>query len=69
MTLEQEMRQEVKRLEEELIELDKKLEKTNSELEKLNTYKRKCERELRILKSNFGENEKQELQTTLAGNL
>lgn len=67
MTLEQEMRHEIYRLEQEIMQLDKELKMLAEKLEMLGKARKKKEHDVRILKSSFGEAEKRELQTTLVG--
>jgi len=66
MTIEQEMRNEVKRLENELFFLDQKLEKMKDDLTQLLMQKRKKEQDVRILKSSVGiPVDEKEFQTNL----
>jgi hypothetical protein len=67
MTIEDEMKLEIKRLEQELSFLDSELEKLAEKMEKFIMIRKKKERDLSILKMNFGEaSENKEIQTTLA---
>ena len=73
MPLEEEMRHELKKLEEELFLIDKEINKLAERLNHLIMEKRKKERDLKILRSHFhleaiekDETEK-DMQTTLAG--
>ncbi len=66
MSLEQEMRNEITRLEKELIFLDDELEKLHNRIVELMAVRKKKDHDLRVLKSNFGENDEKEYQTTLA---
>jgi prefoldin subunit 5 len=66
MTLEEEIKLEVKRLEREIAFLDNEIDKLQSKLTQLLMIKKKKERDLNILKSNFEPvKERKELQTSL----
>ena len=73
MPLEEEMRREIKRLEEEMFLIDKELKHLNERTEQLLKVYQKKKRDLDILKSHFNsingnsEEDKKEIQTTLAG--
>ncbi|HLD83556.1 MAG TPA: hypothetical protein VI979_01730 [archaeon] len=67
MSLEDEMRAEIRRLENEIAGIEKEIAKETSKLEYLQGVKKKKERDLSILKSSFGGAKQKELQTTLAG--
>lgn len=67
MPLEEEMRNEVERLEKEMEAIDRELEKLRSRIAQLDAMRKKAEHDLRILKYHFGEEEGTEFQTTLAG--
>ena len=67
MTIEDEMKLEIKRIEQELSFLDDELEKLAEKMEKFILIRKKKERDLNILKMNFGEAvESRDIQTTLA---
>ncbi len=66
MTLEDEIKNEIKRLGNEIKELDEELDDLNSRITQLQMIKQKKERDWKILKSAFNENENKEIQTTLA---
>ena len=65
MPLEDEMQNEVKRLEREIIVLDEELEKLHRKILQLIMIRKKKDHDLKVLKRNFDEDEK-EFQTTLA---
>jgi len=65
MPLEEEMQNEVKKLEREMSVIDEELEKLHSKILQLIMIRKKKDHDLKILKRNFGEDEK-EFQTTLA---
>jgi TolA-binding protein len=67
MALEDQMKLEITHLEQEIKVLTEKIEKLSGILTVLETERKKKERDMRILKSSFGESERSELQTTLAG--
>ncbi|MBS3054344.1 MAG: hypothetical protein J4431_02295 [Candidatus Aenigmarchaeota archaeon] len=67
MTLEDEMRSEIRRLENEIARIDKDMGKAVAKLEELQTSRKKKEKDLAILKASFGGAKQKELQTTLAG--
>ncbi|HIG96955.1 MAG TPA: hypothetical protein HA230_01260 [Candidatus Aenigmarchaeota archaeon] len=56
MTLEQEMRQEVARLQRELMSIDLELEKMNSRIVQLLDTRKKMEYDLRVLRGSVEEN-------------
>lgn len=67
MTVEDEMKNEVKRLEREILLLDEELEKLHKRIVNILMIKKKKEHDLHILKANFIEDkEDREFQTTLA---
>ncbi len=65
MPLEQEMQNEVRKLEREIYILDEELEKLHRKILQIIMIRKKKEHDLKILKKDFGEDEK-EFQTTLA---
>ena len=65
MPLEEEMQNEVKKLEREMSVIDEELEKLHSKILQLIMIRKKKDHDLKILNRNFGEDEK-EFQTTLA---
>ena len=65
MPLEEEMQNEVKRLEREIAVIDEELEKLHKKILQLIMIRKKKDHDLKILKRDFGEDEK-EFQTTLA---
>jgi predicted nucleic acid-binding Zn-ribbon protein len=65
MPLEQEMQNEVRKLEREIYILDEELEKLHKKILQLIMIRKKKEHDLKILKKDFSEDEK-EFQTTLA---
>jgi len=65
MPLEEEMQNEVKRLEREISVIDEELEKLHKKILQLIMIRKKKDHDLKILKRDFGEDEK-EFQTTLA---
>tara|TARA_Y100000310_G_C20604124_1_gene774596 strand:+ start:657 stop:878 length:222 start_codon:yes stop_codon:yes gene_type:complete len=72
MPLEDEMRREIKRLEEELFLIEKELKNLLDRSEQLIKVQGKKKRDIDILKSHFNElngepQEKKKIQTTLAG--
>ena len=66
MSLETEMRNEMRRLEKEIAKIDEDLERLHGKIVKLVMIRKKKDRDLRILKANFGEEVEDEMQTTLA---
>lgn len=68
MSLETEMRNEMRRIEREIATVDNELEKLHNKIVQLVMIRKKKDRDLRILRSNFGEETKdeEEIQTTLA---
>lgn len=68
MPLEEEMKTEIKKLENEIMALDYELEKMHSKILQLLTIRKKKDHDLRVLKANFGEitEEDRDYQTTLA---
>lgn len=66
MTLEEEMRHEIEKLAQEIAELDKEIERFTLRLNALQSVRKKKERDINILKTNFNEDEAKEIQTTLA---
>lgn len=66
-TIEEEMRQEMYKLEKEIAEIDSELEKLNNKMISLMVVRKKKDHDLRILKTNFGLEEPEgDIQTTLA---
>ena len=66
MSLEEEMKNEIRKLEKEIFLIDEELEKLHKKILQLMMIKKKKDHDLHILKSDlFGENDK-EYQTTLA---
>lgn len=65
MPFEEEMQNEVKRLEREISVIDEELEKLHTKILQLIMIRKKKDHDLKILKRDFGEDEK-EFQTTLA---
>lgn len=66
MSLEEEMKNEIRKLEKEVLLIDDELEKLHKKILQLMMIKKKKDHDLKILKSDlFGENDK-EYQTTLA---
>ena len=66
MTLENEMRHEITRLETEISQIDAELQKLNVKIVNLINIKKKNEHNLSVLKSNFSESyEDREIQTNL----
>ena len=65
MPLEQEMQNEVRKLEREIYILDEELEKLHKKILQIIMIRKKKEHDLKILKKDFSEDEK-EFQTTLA---
>ena len=66
MSLETEMRNEMRRLEKEIAKIDEDLERLHGKIVKLVMIRKKKDRDLRILKANFGEEVEDEMQTPLA---
>ena len=67
MSIEEEMKIEIKRLEKEIAFIDSELEKLTEKMQKFILIRKKKERDLKILKANFGEEiENKDIQTTLA---
>ncbi|MBI4014438.1 MAG: hypothetical protein HY365_00610 [Candidatus Aenigmarchaeota archaeon] len=66
MTIEEEMRHEIAKLELEITELDREIERFSLRLMALQSVRKKKERDINILKANFNEGESKEIQTTLA---
>lgn len=67
MPLEDEMRYEIRKLEKEISLIDDELEKQHAKILQLIMIRKKKEKDLKILRSNFGEvPEEEEIQTTLA---
>lgn len=68
MPLEEEMKAEIKKLENEIMVIDYELEKLHNKILQLITIRKKKEHDLRVLKANFGEatEEDHDFQTTLA---
>ncbi len=66
MTLENEIREEIKRIEREMKELDEELNDLNSRITQIQMIMQKKERDMKILKSAFGEGDRKEIQTSLA---
>ncbi len=66
MTLEEEMRHEILRLESEIAQIDAELHKLQTKVINLINIKKKKEYDLSVLKANFGETqEEKEIQTNL----
>jgi hypothetical protein len=65
MPFEEEMENEVKRLEREIAVIDEELEKLHTKILQLIMIRKKKDHDLKILKRDFGEEDK-EFQTTLA---
>ena len=65
MPLEQEMQNEVRKLEREIYILDEELEKLHKKILQIIMIRKKKEHDLKILKKDFSEDDK-EFQTTLA---
>jgi predicted nuclease with TOPRIM domain len=65
MSLENEMRNEVVRLETEIAQIDNELQKLNTKIVNLINIKKKKEHDLSVLKANFDEIEDREIQTSL----
>lgn len=66
MTLEEQMKYEIRKLENEISSIDKALEKLHNKTLELIMLRKKKDRDLKILKSNFEPEEGEEIQTTLA---
>lgn len=68
VSLEDEMKNEISRLEKEINNIDKELEKLGSRLDKLSKIRKKKDHDIRVLRYNFNEDEglDAEFQTTLA---
>lgn len=68
MSLEDEMRNEMRKLEREIDFIDRELEKLHAKIVQLIMLRKKKDRDMHILKSNFGEEteDDREIQTTLA---
>jgi len=66
MSLDDEMHNEVERLEKAIMHIDEELKRINDKMMDLMRTRSKKEHDLRILKMNFGEIEDTETQTTLA---
>ncbi len=65
MTLEEEMRNEIRKLEREIDSIDDELEKLHTRIVQLIATRRKKEHDLRILRANFELGEDKDMQTTL----
>lgn len=65
MTLEEEMRNEIRRLERETDSIDDELEKLHTRILQLMATRKKKEHDLRILRANFELGEDRDIQTTL----
>ena len=65
MTLEEEMRNEIRRLERETDSIDDELEKLHSRIVQLIAIRKKKAHDLRILRANFELGEDKDIQTTL----
>ena len=65
MPLEQEMQNEVKRLEKEIALIDEEMEKLHKKIVQLIMIRKKKDHDLKILKSDFDEGDR-DFQTTLA---
>ena len=68
MSVEDEMRLELRRIEREISILDEELEKLHGKILQILMVRKKKEHDLKVLRSNFGENsfEGGDIQTTLA---
>ena len=66
MAIEEEMRSEIKKLENEIDVLDKELEKLHGRILQIIALRRKKEKEMKILKRQFEPESEEEFQTTLA---
>ena len=68
MSLEEEMKREIRRLENQILTLDLEIDKINHKVAELTRIRLKKETDVRILKSNFYPEEMQkETQSTLIG--
>ncbi len=65
MTIEEEMRFEIRRLEKEIDSIDTEMEKHQTRILELISSRKKKEHDLRILRSNFELVSQQDIQTTL----
>ena len=65
MTLEQEMRNEIRKLEREIDSIDEELEKLHMRIIQLISTRKKKDHDLRILRENFELGEDKDIQTTL----
>lgn len=67
MSLEEEMRNEMYKLEEEIREIDEEMQKISTKIVNLINIKKKKEHDLKVLRENFGliKTEETELQTSL----
>ena len=65
MTLEEEMRNEIRKLERETDSIDEELEKLHTRIVQLMVTRKKKEHDLRILRENFEMAEDKDIQTTL----
>ena len=65
MAIEEEMRSEIKKLENEIDVLDKELEKLHGRILQIIALRRKKEKEMKILKRQFEPESEEEFQTTL----
>jgi hypothetical protein len=67
MTVEEQMKIELRRLEKEIELIDDELEKLHTKIIQLILLRKKKEKDLRIIRSNFGEDvSDEEIQTSLA---
>ena len=67
MTVEDEMKTEIKRIENEMSLLDNELEKLHKRIVQVLMVRKKKERDLKVLKSNFtNDKDDKEFQTTLS---
>ena len=65
MTLEEEMRNEIRKLEREIDSIDDELQKLHTRIIQLISARKKKEHDLRILRENFEMGEDKDIQTTL----
>ena len=64
----EEIKTAIYRIEQEIADIEREIKELNSKIEQLQTVKNKKERDIRVLKSHFGEDtEKKETQTSLIG--
>ncbi len=65
MTIEEEMRNEIRKLEREIDSIDDELEKLHTRIVQLISIRKKKEHDLRILRANFELSDDRDMQTTL----